>query len=122
MTTAAISLLLILALKAASPKSITFLEGFLRREETAALPLGILAVILFWFAYVNCYLAVFNLIPVPPLDGSGVLSGFLSYEAAAAYERIRPYGFIIVMGLIVLGVLDLIMGPILKFIVTVIFS
>ncbi len=63
-------------------------------------------------AHINAYFAIFNLIPVPPLDGSGVLLGLLSEEAASKYDRIRPYGFIIIIGLIYLGVLDLIANPI----------
>jgi Zn-dependent protease len=122
LVTATISLLLILAIKAASPKAIEFLAIFLNGQVASSLPLGIFALILFYLVFVNCYLAVFNLIPVPPLDGSGVLSGLLSYEAAAAYERLRPYGFIIVMGLIVLGALDLVMRPILHLIAALIFS
>ncbi|MEW5900720.1 MAG: site-2 protease family protein, partial [Acidobacteriota bacterium] len=63
----------------------------------------------------------FNLIPVPPLDGSGVLLGLLSENAAQQYDRLRPYGFLIVVALIYLGLLRLIIRPIEIFIVTVIF-
>jgi len=45
---------------------------------------------------------------VPPLDGSGVLMGLLSDEAAQKYDRIRPFGFFIVVALIYLRVLDVI--------------
>jgi Zn-dependent protease len=64
--------------------------------------------VLYLAVLINIYLAVFNLIPVPPLDGSGVLMGLLSDEAAQKYDRLRPYGFLIVVALIYLGVLDMI--------------
>lgn len=60
----------------------------------------------------NMVLAFFNLIPVPPLDGSGILEGLLSDQAAAQYERLRPYGFIIIMILIFTRILDVIYIPI----------
>ena len=125
MTAAGVSLLLILLIKAVRPDMTTFLANFLTRQQS--LPSGIyplqgLVLVLFFVAYVNIYLAVFNLIPVPPLDGSGILEGLLSPQAATAYARIRPFGFIIVLGLIVLGVLDVIIRPILGLIATIIFS
>lgn len=46
---------------------------------------------------VNLMLAVFNLVPIYPLDGSGVLEGLLPEEWAQAYERMRPYGFIVLL-------------------------
>jgi Zn-dependent protease len=122
LSVATVSLLLILVIKALSPSTILFLVRYLNRQPVGSVPLGMLALILFYFVFVNCYLAVFNLIPVPPLDGSGVLSGLLSYKAAAAYERLRPYGFIIVLGLIVLGGLDFIIQPILHLILKIIFA
>lgn len=46
---------------------------------------------------INVFLAVFNLIPVPPLDGSGILEGMLRGEALRWFERIKPYGFFILV-------------------------
>ncbi len=46
---------------------------------------------------VNLMLAAFNMLPIPPLDGSGVLEGLLPDEWAHAYGKLRPYGFIILL-------------------------
>ena len=51
---------------------------------------------------INIVLAFFNLLPLPPLDGSGILAGLLSPQAAAKYYQLERYGFIIIMALIFL--------------------
>jgi Zn-dependent protease len=65
---------------------------------------------------VNVGLAVFNMFPIPPLDGSHVLEEFLPREAAAAYEQIRPYSFFLFMGLMFFGVFGYIILPIQRFV------
>jgi Zn-dependent protease len=74
-------------------------------------PLQGLALILYFAVIINIYLAVFNMIPVPPLDGSGILLGVLSEKAAARYDKLRPYGFFVVLALLYLNVLDVIILP-----------
>jgi Zn-dependent protease len=60
---------------------------------------------------INLILMVLNLIPIPPLDGSRVMSSFLSPAAAYQYNKIEPYGFFILVALLMLGLLSVIMSP-----------
>lgn len=53
------------------------------------------------FLLINIFLALFNLLPVPPFDGSHIVEGLLPERAAATYERLRPFGFPLIFILLV---------------------
>ncbi|MGM0568298.1 MAG: site-2 protease family protein [Elusimicrobiota bacterium] len=56
-------------------------------------------------ASVNIILGLFNLVPIPPLDGSNLLSTLLPDDMAQSYEKIKPYGFFIIIFLLFTGIL-----------------
>jgi len=60
---------------------------------------------------INVVLAIFNLIPVPPLDGSKILAGLLPRELASQFERLEPYGFMILILLLFTGAVGYIIIP-----------
>jgi Zn-dependent protease len=115
-------LIAIIILKFLSPNLANFFRSLLIGGSGFSVgfhPIQGLALILFYGALINALLAIFNLIPVPPLDGSGVLMGLLSDEAAEKFDKIRPYGFLIILALFFLRVLDLIFRPIYILIATI---
>jgi len=63
---------------------------------------------------VNLVLMALNLLPVPPLDGGRVLAGLLPRSAGPVLARIEPYGLFIIVALLVFGVLDDLMRPLMR--------
>ena len=83
--------------------------------KTGILPSNSLAEALVAFAiFLNLILGVFNLIPLPPLDGSHILAGLLSPEAEIKYMRIQPFAFLILFFMLLTGLLGLIISPIIN--------
>ncbi|WP_432199665.1 site-2 protease family protein [Erythrobacter sp. W53] len=73
---------------------------------------------LFYFLLINIFLGIFNLLPIPPFDGSHIVEGLMPRRYVHLYEKIRPFGMILFVGLIAvtwfapeLGVLQNTIGP-----------
>ena len=74
-------------------------------------PSGMPGVLFYYFAQINVILAAFNLIPLPPLDGSKIVMGFAPPGVQNAFFRLERYGFIILIALLYFNVLD----PVIRF-------
>jgi len=102
------------ALKLSSAKA-GFLLNYMIRTYQIPAEKGILAPllgILFFTLIINLALALFNIIPIPPLDGHWMLYAILPYNAARGLEKLGSYGFILLYGLMFLGVFHLIFIPV----------
>lgn len=84
---------------------LAFLSLFFLRLFSPS-PFNILSTMIYYFARINIMLAAFNLIPIPPLDGSKILMGFASRGLQIKLLKLEPYGMFIIVGLLWLGALD----------------
>lgn len=82
-------------------------------EPSALVTQGLLSFIL-----INLFIGLFNLLPIPPFDGSHIVEGALPRRWAVAYEKLRPYGMVLFFGLIAIawafpafGVIERVIGP-----------
>lgn len=73
---------------------------------------------LFYFILINVFLGLFNLLPIPPFDGSHILEGLLPRKLVPYYAKLRPFGFVLFFGLVAVtwfapewGVLENTVGP-----------
>ncbi|MCP5048710.1 MAG: site-2 protease family protein [bacterium] len=85
--------------------------------KQAGPPPQFIALFLLYFIIINVILAVFNLMPIPPLDGSWILEGMLKGQALYQYQKIKPYGIIIFIVVIYTGIFDRIASPVVQFVI-----
>jgi Zn-dependent protease len=91
--------------------------GLVQSRDSFLLTLTVLGIQL------NVLLALFNLVPIPPLDGSKVASFGLRGELGDKYDRVvGPYGFVILMVLLMSGALSYVLGPIQNLILRALFG
>jgi Zn-dependent protease len=96
----------------ANDLKISLLTGFFQGEGSAITAithssfLGSLVLIAMVICFINLALAVFNLLPIPPLDGSKVVYTFLSDRGRETFYKIEKYGFIILFALVMIGAFD----------------
>lgn len=78
------------------------------------LPASIFSTMLAWAVVTNVILAVFNLIPIPPLDGSKVIAALLPARIYHNYLQLQIYGIILILALSLSGKLDMMINPIVN--------
>ena len=71
----------------------------------------VVVIFLNYLIFLNVSLAVFNLLPFPPLDGSKVLQTFLPASFQPLFDMLEQYGFLILMVLVYMGVIGIVMYP-----------
>jgi Zn-dependent protease len=108
---AVVGLAMFALLRHLSPDAMRDLYFATREGRFAAGTLAPITYLLYFFVMVNVMLGVFNLLPIPPLDGSGVLLSVGGQAVARVFETIRPFGFLILILLIATPVLGNIFRP-----------
>jgi Zn-dependent protease len=106
---------LVLAFVAATVLAALTISPQIAGEANVSVPV---ARILSLLIRLNVLLAVFNMIPIPPLDGGNVLAGLLPPSLGVAFNNLRPYGFILLYVLILSGGFNAIVLPPYRFILS----
>lgn len=99
---------LVMAILSATALAVLPISPLTLGETNVSVPL---AAILSQLIQLNVLLAVFNMLPIPPLDGGNVLGGLLPVRLARQFNLIRPYGFLLLYALILSGGFESIVVP-----------
>ena len=91
-------------------------------SDAAFTAMNYFVLFLMYYVQINIVLMIFNLIPIPPLDGSRIVAGFLKPDARWRYYQIEQFGMIIMMLLCITPVISWILGPPVEGICDFIFS
>lgn len=118
----ALALIVLLVIKNANPRSIVDLYLATEGQRFAPGALAPINYVLYLFALVNVFLGVFNLIPIPPLDGSGVVISVFGGSVARLYAVLSRFGFLILLGLLYLGALNWLFAPVYRLVRIIIFG
>jgi Zn-dependent protease len=119
---AGVGVLLLRVLGALSPQSIGNLAQALQGRHFAEGTLAPVTYVLFYFSLVNVSLAVFNLIPIPPLDGSGVAASLIGPPAQRAFALLAPFGFVALILLVTTPFLGWIFKPFQRVLLELVFG
>ena len=102
---------LLMACAALATRSLLRNDGFIGFDVGDGASTTLITVV-FAFAVVNLFLGLFNLLPIPPLDGSALLERLLPSKWLPHWYRFRPYGILILFGLVIFtGLLDRVLTP-----------
>jgi Zn-dependent protease len=99
---------LLLALVAAALLPLVPVTPVTLGEPNVSAPM---ALMLTRLLHLNVLLALFNMLPIPPLDGGNVIGGLLPARLNGAFNAVRPYGFMIIYALMLTGGLEVLIGP-----------
>jgi Zn-dependent protease len=106
---------LVLALFSALLLAIVPISPYTSGEPNVSVPV---ATVLRHLVSLNVLLAIFNMIPIPPLDGGNVLAGLLPSNLATVFNKIRPFGFLLLYVLVLSGGFETIVLPPYRFILS----